>query len=72
MSGVIVRRKEGESPNSLIYRFSKKMQQSGILKEAKRRRFVKRNPSRAKVRASAMRRVRKTIEVEKLRKMGLL
>ncbi|HEY4475884.1 MAG TPA: 30S ribosomal protein S21 [Candidatus Paceibacterota bacterium] len=66
-----VRKKEGESPNALIYRFTKKIQQSGILKEAKKRRFHSRKVSRLKRRLSAIHRSDKRREYEKAKKMGL-
>lgn len=37
-----IKKKDGESPNSMIFRFIKKVQQSGVLKEAKKRKFYSR------------------------------
>jgi len=67
-----VRKKEGETIGSLMYRFSKKMQQSGVLREAKKRRFHKRPQSRVKKKLAALYRAEKKKEVEKAKKMGLL
>lgn len=67
-----VRRKEGENINSLIYRFNKKIKQSGILKEAKKRRFRSRNISRLKKLQAALYRVKKEQELKKLKKLGLV
>ena len=33
------KKKEGESATSLMYRFSKKVQRSGVVREVKKRRF---------------------------------
>ena len=67
-----VRKKEGEHIGSLLYRFSKKVQQAGILAEAKRRRFRGRPQSRLKRKLSALYRAEKQKEVAQSKKMGLL
>ena len=67
-----VRKKEGETIGSLMYRFSKKVQQSGILREAKKRRFRGRPQNRNKRKLAAMYRDEKKKEVMKARKMGLM
>ncbi len=56
----------------MIYRFTKRMQHSGILKEAKKRRFSQRPVNRNKRRLSALHREVKKKEVEKMRKLGLV
>jgi len=65
-----VKKREGESPNALAYRFSKKVQQSGVLRESRRRRFHMRPENRNKRRLSALRREEKRKEVEKAKKLG--
>jgi ribosomal protein S21 len=65
-----VKKREGESAGSLIYRFNKKTQRSGILKEARKRRFKDRPISRTKRRLSAIHKSIKKQEFEKARKMG--
>lgn len=72
MPAVTVRKKEGESPMALVYRFTKKIQQTGVLKEARRRRFYHRQPNRAKRLVSALHRETKKREIEKQKKLGLL
>lgn len=67
-----VKRKEGETHSSLLFRFGKRIQQSGVLKEAKKRRFRSRPQNRAKRLVSALYREKKRAELEKMRKMGLL
>ena len=67
-----IRRKEGESPTSLMYRFSKRVKQSGILREARKRRFRARPVNRRRRRLSALHREAKKQEVQRLKKLGLL
>jgi len=67
-----VRKKEGETFGSLLYRFSKKVQQSGVLKEAKKRRFRSRPQNRNKRKLAAMYRENKMRETEKAKKLGLM
>ena len=69
---MFVRRKEGETTGSLLYRFSKKVQQGGILKEAKKRRFHSRPINKTKMRFSAIHREEQQKERERLRKLGML
>ncbi len=66
------KRKEGESVNSLIYRFTKKIQRSGILKEARKRRFKERPQNKRKRLLSALYKVKKEKEIEKMKKYGLI
>ena len=65
-----VRKKEGEAAGSLIFRFIKKVQQTGVLREAKKRRFYKRHENRLKRKLSALHREEKKRTMEKARKMG--
>jgi len=69
---MLVRKKEGETTGSFLYRFSKKMQQSGILREARKRKFHKRATSRIKRRLSALYRQDKKREIARKKKFGLL
>jgi ribosomal protein S21 len=65
-----VRKRKGESVNSLVYRFSKRVQQSGILKEAKKRRYKTRNVNKRKKRLAALYRINKEKEIKRLAKLG--
>jgi ribosomal protein S21 len=67
-----VRKKEGETTSALFFRFSRKIKRSGVLKEAKSRRFHSRAVSRTKRLASALHREKKRGEFERLRKAGVL
>ena len=67
-----VKRKENESASSMIYRFTKKVQQSGVLRESKKRRFFARDESRLKRKLSALHRTKKSEEVARQKKLGLI
>lgn len=67
-----VRRKEGEPANALLFRFSKRVKRSGILKEANKRRFYHRITNSRHRKLSALHREGRRKEVERLRKLGLL
>jgi len=69
---VIVRRKENESIESLLRRFSKKVQQNRILINARKTMFKEKTPSRIKRRQSAIYREKARKEREKLIKLGLI
>jgi len=68
---IVVKKREGESDSALIYRFSKKIKRSGVLKEAKARRFKGRAVSRIKKRLSALHREQKRKEMERAKKLGI-
>jgi ribosomal protein S21 len=72
MANILLNKKEGESTNSLVYRFGKKVMRSGILREAKAGRYNNRKINRNKRRASALHRNEKRKEVEKAKKMGTI
>lgn len=69
---VKVTKKEGESSSALLFRFTKKVKQSGVLKESKKRRFKERPQNKRKKRLSALYREKKKAEISRLKKMGLL
>lgn len=69
---VQIRKKEGETAGAMLRRFTRRVQQSGVLLEARHRRFYKYPPSRREMRVSALRRIKITGDVEKLAKLGKL
>ena len=69
---VEVRRKEGESVESLLRRFTKRVQQSGVLLRAKRARFFESPKTKREVREDAIRRKSIRDRKEYLRKIGKL
>lgn len=67
-----VRRRENESSESLLRRFSKRVQQSGVLLRAKKRRFYEKGKNKRAQRQDALRRLGIREQREVLRKMGKL
>lgn len=69
---VEVRRKEGESVESLVRRFTKRVQQSGVLLRAKRGRFYAPPKTKREIREDAIRRKGIRERKDYLRKIGKL
>ncbi len=67
-----VRKREGESPTSMLYTFTRRVRRSGVLKEMRARKFHDRPKSRVKRKLSAIHREVKRAEVERLKKLGLM
>ena len=67
-----IKKKEGESSSAFLYRFTKKMQQSGVLKEAKKRKYATRSVNRNKRKGVALYKEMKKKETEKAKKLGLM
>lgn len=69
---VEVKRKEGESFESMLRRFNRKIQQSGILVRARKTQFFQPTKSKNLIRESAQRRAELSEEREHLKKLGKL
>jgi len=67
---VEVRRRNNEGADSLFRRFSRKVQQSGVLLQARKVRFFTKKQNRRRVREAAKRRAELTAERERLIKLG--
>lgn len=65
-----VRRKERETAESLIRRFSRRVQQSGVLKQVRKMRFHQEEKSRVKRRDEALYKVKIRKEINRLKKLG--
>lgn len=65
-----IKRKERENSQGLVRRFTKAVQQSGILIRARKKRFKHREKSEGTKKKAALRREESKKEYEKLRKMG--
>lgn len=65
-----VKRKERETAESLIRRFSRRVQQSGVLKQVRKLRFRAAEQSKGKRRAEALYKTEIRKEIERLKKMG--
>ena len=69
---VEVKRKDGETPESLLRRFSKRVQQSGVLIRAKKNRFFEQPKNKRAQKEDALRRKASREKKEYLRKIGKL
>jgi ribosomal protein S21 len=67
-----VKRKKGETFESLVRRFSKKVQQSGRLLQVRKIRFKSKQKNKTAVRSAAARREEITAKREYLKKIGKL
>lgn len=67
-----VKKKEHESLDSLLRRFHRKVQQSGIIVQAKKIRYYERPKSKTRKRTDAIRRSELKKERDTLRKLGKL
>lgn len=67
---VEVKRRDNEGPDSLVRRFSRKVQQSGVLLQARKVRYFVRKKNRRRLREEAQRRAELNAERERLIKLG--
>jgi len=67
-----LKRKKGETFESFLRRFNKKVQQSGKLIQSRKIRFHEKPKSRTKLKETALRRNRISAQREYLRKIGKL
>lgn len=65
-----VKRRDGESVEAMLRRFSKRVQQSGIILRTKKRRFFSVEKTKSEQRSDALRRVAIRERKEYLRKTG--
>lgn len=64
-----VKKKDRETSESLIRRFSRRIQQSGVLMDARRSRFQTSKKTKIKQRQEAMYKVKIRKEIDKLKKL---
>lgn len=69
---VFLKKKEKETTGSLLRRFTRRVQQSGVLVRARRGRYYQPAISKRQKKLSALYRIKKTKEMDHLRKLGLL
>lgn len=67
-----VKKQERETSQSLVRRFGRRVQQSGLLVRARKLRFRKKQKSEGAQKKAALRRVELKKEYQKLRKLGKL
>lgn len=65
-----VRKKNKETAESLIRRFSRRIQQSAVLVQARRNRFRRDEKSKTEKRQEALYKVKIRKEIDKLKKLG--
>lgn len=65
-----IRKKDRETPESMIRRFSRRVQQSGVLQHVRKNRFRLEEKSRIKRREGALYKVRIRKEIDRLKKFG--
>lgn len=68
--GLEVKKQERETSQNLIRRFTRSLQQSGILVRARKTRFKEREKSEQIKKRAALRREEKKKEYERLKKLG--
>lgn len=69
---VEVKKRENETTAAMLRRFTRRMQQSGILIRARKERFFEQKPTKRVVRERALRRRKMTKERTRLEKLGKL
>ena len=69
---VEVKKKSNETTGSLLRRFSKSVQRSGVLRTARAGRFHQTEPTKRQKRLSALHRKKMAKHYEKLKKLGRL
>lgn len=67
---ITVEKKDRETSESLIRRFSRRVQQSGVLQKARKTRFRAEEKSKQKKREEALYKIRIRKEIDKMKKLG--
>ncbi|MBI2046501.1 MAG: 30S ribosomal protein S21 [Parcubacteria group bacterium] len=70
MINVEIQKNPNESTASIIRRFTKRVQGAGILVKVRGERYASRPQSKYKRKTSALRRIARRVEVERLKKLG--
>ncbi len=65
-----VKKNPNENNASVLRRFSRRIQESGIIRKVKANRYNVRKESKLKIKKSALKRMGRRKEIEKLRKLG--
>lgn len=71
-TNIQVTKNQNENGLSLLRRFSRRMQESGIIQKVKGKRYSERAESKLSVKNRALKRIAKRKEMERLRKLGKL
>jgi len=70
MTNVELKRNNHENAMSLIRRFSRRIQESGIIQKVKGKRYNEREMSKLAEKNMTIRRLARRVEVERLKKLG--
>lgn len=70
ISNVELKKGTHENSASIIRRFTRKIQESGIIQKVKGNRYAKRDLSKLSLKKSALKRLVKRKETERLKKLG--
>jgi len=70
--GIELKKEKGENISSLIKRFARAVQQSGVLMKAREKRHKDRKVSKERKKRSALRREEMRKKYERLKKMGAI
>ncbi len=70
MINVELKKNEHENATNLIRRFTRKIQESGIIPKVKGNRYAQRDTSKLSQKTIALRKLARRKEVEKLKKLG--
>ena len=65
-----VKKNQNENNSSVLRRFSRRIQESGIIRKVKSSRYNVRKESKLKVKKSALKRLARRKEIEHLKKLG--
>ncbi|MBI3305976.1 hypothetical protein HYZ82_02460 [Candidatus Nomurabacteria bacterium] len=65
-----IKKNPNENNSSVLRRFSRRMQESGIIRKVKGVRYNVRKESKLKVKKSALKKLARRIEIEHLKKIG--
>ena len=65
-----VKKNPNENNSSVLRRFSRKIQESGIIRKVKASRYNLRKESKLKLKKGALKKISRRKEIEKLRKLG--
>jgi len=65
-----VKKNPNENNASVLRRFSRRIQESNIIQKVKGSRYNERKESKLKIKKSALKRIGKRKDIEKLRKLG--
>ena len=65
-----VKKNPNENNSSVLRRFSRKIQESGIIRKIKGSRYNIRKESKLKIKKSALKKIARRKEIERLKKLG--